>query len=311
MFSSAQENLVLNPSFEEYNTCPSYNFPYYYVDRAANWFMPTTGSSDYFNNCSIEPSPDGELSFSVPENYIGYQNARTGAAYAGYYAGITSTNDDYHEYISVKLSQPLVKGKIFELSYYVSLADSFYTSGLPLQYIDHSAAYLSNDSLAINNFLRIEHAPQVESMKNVFLNDSTGWQKVSGYFVAFGGESYLTIGCFEKFEDVQFNYMNEFTGQYVVAYYFVDDVSLIETDIELPNVFTPNQDGINDFFSIPLNSADYQIMNRWGNLVFDSKEMNSKVWDGTFNGQKCSDGTYFYIVKLEQLTLKGFIELIR
>jgi gliding motility-associated-like protein len=273
--------------------------------------MPTTGSSDYFNSCSLESSINGELIFSVPENYFGYQNARTGNAYGGYYADLSIDNNNYYEYMSVKLSQPLIGGKIYELTYYVSLADSFYTAGLPQQFIDHSAAYLSNDSLTINNFLKINNSPQVESTNKVFLNDSTGWQKVSGYFVANGGESYLTIGCFEYFDEVLLNFTSELTGQHAAAYYFVDDVSLSEANIELPNIFTPNQDGNNDYFSIPLNQAEFQIMNRWGNLVFDSKETNSKVWDGTVNGLKCSEGTYFYIVQLEQLELKGFIELIR
>ena len=274
--------------------------------------MPTTGSPDYFNTCSNDyDNLLEEYIFSVPENYEGYQLARTGNAYGGYYAVIKPSNDDYHEYMAVQLSQPLQKGKIYELSYYISLADSFYRAGLPLQYIDHSAAYLSTDSLAIDNYFRIEQTPQVASTNSVFLNDSTGWQKVSGYFVADGGEKFLTIGCFAKFEDVSYNFMDENTGQNVVAYYYVDDVSLVETEIEFPNVFSPNNDGINDFFDLSFSMIEYKIINRWGNLIFDSKDMNSKTWDGTFNGQKCNEGVYFYIAIVGEIELKGFVELVR
>ncbi len=271
--------------------------------------MPTTGTSDYFNSCSLDLSPDGELAFNVPENYFGFQTARTGNGYAGYYADLSIDNNNYYEYMCVKLSNTLINGKIYELSYYVSLADSFYTSGLPQQFIDHSAAYFSIDSLAINNYDKITQTPQVASTKNVFLNDSLGWQKISGYFIANGDESYLTLGCFKNYSDVQINFINELTGQHAVAYYFVDDVSLFETELFIPNVITPNGDGINDYFEILISEVDFKIMNRWENLVFDSKVMNVKTWDGNFNGQNSVEGIYFYVI--EELNLKGFIELIR
>ncbi len=311
LFTNAQENLVPNGSFEEYLTCPSFSTPYHFVNRAKHWFMPTLGSSDYFNSCSTDLTPDGNLAFSVPQNYAGFQEARTGSAYAGYYSNVSANESNYaYEYISVKLNKPLTKGAIYELSYFVSLADYTYDLTYPLQYQNHSAAYFSMDSLTINSNFRIQQKPQIVSNKDVFLNDSLGWQKVTGYFIADGGERFITIGCFAKFSELQFNYINEgTTGLNVLAYYFVDDVSLIETDLTIPNVFTPNQDGKNDFFEIPIASVDYKVINRWGNLVFDSKMMNTKIWDGTCDGQTCTDGLYFYVI--EELNVKGFIQLIR
>lgn len=272
--------------------------------------MPTLGSSDYFNSCSTDLTPDGNLAFSVPQNYAGFQEARTGSAYAMYYCTVSANEEDsYFEYISVKLPQQLVNGKIYELSYFVSLGESAFDSAYPLQFQNHSAAYFSNDSLAINNSYRIQQKPQIASNKDVFLNDSLGWQKVSGYFLAVGGERFVTIGCFAKFSELDFNYVDENTGLNVVTYYYVDDVSLIETDLTIPNVFTPNQDGKNDFFEIPIASVDYKVINRWGNLVFDSKMMNTKIWDGTFNERECNDGIYFYVI--EEFNVKGFVQLIR
>ena len=70
--------------------------------------------------------------------------------------------------------------------------------------------------------------------------------------------------------------------------------------IIIPNIFSPNGDGTNDQFFITASgiaSIEWTIFNRWGQLVFSSNTL-SNVWDGTFsNGNKCAEGTYFYLVK--------------
>lgn len=77
-------------------------------------------------------------------------------------------------------------------------------------------------------------------------------------------------------------------------------VQLLEK-IFLPNVFTPqNADGLglNDFFTISSYGIDQfhmQIYNRWGDLLFETVNINPG-WDGTFNGNTCPDGVYFYII---------------
>ena len=74
--------------------------------------------------------------------------------------------------------------------------------------------------------------------------------------------------------------------------------------IEIPNVFTPNGDGVNDFYFINLKGIDEMtltIVNRWGELVYKSDDINGK-WDGTFNGNMCSDGVYFYILNAKSKT---------
>lgn len=69
----------------------------------------------------------------------------------------------------------------------------------------------------------------------------------------------------------------------------------------IPNVFTPNNDGINDVFRIRSNSnveaLTVSIYNRYGGLVYRYFGLNG-TWDGhTHAGEPCSDGTYF--VKVE------------
>lgn len=73
----------------------------------------------------------------------------------------------------------------------------------------------------------------------------------------------------------------------------------IMDDIVVPNVITPNGDGINDIFIIKTSGLkDYEltIWNRWGNKVFSSTSAVNH-WDGKVNGNSAPDGVYFYILK--------------
>lgn len=90
-------------------------------------------------------------------------------------------------------------------------------------------------------------------------------------------------------------------------------------NLYIPNVFTPNGDGINDAFHITagnMKEFDLQIFNRWGELIFESKSPNND-WTGTSNsGVKEAEGTYYYILKATDYENKnyskdGYVELIR
>lgn len=69
--------------------------------------------------------------------------------------------------------------------------------------------------------------------------------------------------------------------------------------LEIPNVFTPNGDNTNDVFTIKstgVKEIQLQIFNRWGQLMYDFTGAKA-AWDGiTNNGEKATDGTYFYFV---------------
>jgi gliding motility-associated-like protein len=74
----------------------------------------------------------------------------------------------------------------------------------------------------------------------------------------------------------------------------------IYPEIEIPYVFSPNEDGINEFIG-PVVKGDvkiehYKIYNRWGQTVFDGGG-NNILWDGKFNGTKQPQGTYVYTIE--------------
>ncbi|HEY0057505.1 MAG TPA: gliding motility-associated C-terminal domain-containing protein, partial [Flavisolibacter sp.] len=86
--------------------------------------------------------------------------------------------------------------------------------------------------------------------------------------------------------------------------------------ITVPNVFTPNGDGINDRWEITyLESyagAVIQLYNRNGQLIFQSKGYN-KPWDGTINGKPVPFGTYYYVIdpKNGRKPMTGFVDVLR
>jgi gliding motility-associated-like protein len=90
--------------------------------------------------------------------------------------------------------------------------------------------------------------------------------------------------------------------------------------IYVPNAFTPNGDGTNDYFRIygKLNSLSYleiQIFDRWGELVFRSNDLNF-AWDGTFRGAMETPAIFIWQLNLTFINghseyKKGSLTLIR
>lgn len=88
----------------------------------------------------------------------------------------------------------------------------------------------------------------------------------------------------------------------------------------VPNVFTPNNDGLNDKWKIVhtpdkcVTEKDIQIFNRWGNQVFNSRNLLD-TWDGTSSGGDASEAAYFYKITYEFLkdprTYTGNITIFR
>ncbi|MEZ4722025.1 MAG: gliding motility-associated C-terminal domain-containing protein [Flavobacteriales bacterium] len=76
----------------------------------------------------------------------------------------------------------------------------------------------------------------------------------------------------------------------------------IECGVETMNVFSPNEDGINDTWVVTsdcdIHTYNLIIFNRWGQLVHQSSEI-ATGWDGYINGQQASEGVYYYIMEFK------------
>ncbi len=212
-YSLSAQNLVSNPSFEDYNNCPSNQGQ---VNRLKYWFNPTLQTPDYFNFCY---SGSSFTPVSVPSNFYGFQYARTGVAYAGFaaYAGI-----DLREYIETSLFDTLSKGKKYCVTFYISLADSMAYA------TDAIGIYFSKDSIFDSTYYNLPYIPQIENPVNNIIKDSINWILIAGEYIAGGGGKFITIGNFYNDANTKIDtlggYMNPDYWQY--AYYYIDDVSV-------------------------------------------------------------------------------------
>jgi len=199
------QNLVLNPGIDGFITCPAFGqFSNTYI---LSWNKPTIASSDYYNfNCAgIQPT------IQMPHSGEGY------AGIIGYNYGGT----EYREYITGTFSSPLTAGTTYNVAFWVSLNDGY------IQAIEELGAYLSVTAPGpFSNALHINVVPQIENI-NGALTDTAGWKKVSGQYVATGGEQFVTIGNFHDDAGTTITQPGTF-GSYG-AYYFIDDVS-VEAD---------------------------------------------------------------------------------
>lgn len=304
------QNLVPNPSFEIYDTCPV--GPTYtqsnQIQLSTGWNHPTYfGTSDYFNSCA-----DSSIiwtSVNVPNTYMGYQQPYHGQAYAGIYAYGHTDGDYGTEYIQCKLNSVLTAGQNYYISFYVSLADySEYA-------ISEIGAFFSVNPISRTDAKNFNFIPQVKST-GLFLDDTNNWMLIEGVFEASGGEEYITIGNFK--DSITTDTLNTGisypTGE-DYAYYFIDGINLMKSSTSLPNiipnVFTPNNDNNNDFFQVNIFANEFQVYNRWGQIVFSQKNQNP-YWDGKdLNFRNVSNGVYYYVIKTEKKTLKGFVHVIR
>jgi gliding motility-associated-like protein len=101
--------------------------------------------------------------------------------------------------------------------------------------------------------------------------------------------------------------------------------AISDPQVYIPNIFTPNSDGVNDFITIYGNKdvelvVEFRIYDRWGNLVFAKNEFppneENYGWDGFFNNKEMNPAVYAYgatvrYVDGSEASFKGDITLVR
>ena len=174
-----------------------------------------------------------------------------------------------------------------------------------------------------------------------WLVDSTQvFKEVDNHFVRIASVTNFAFTDTDVESDATYRYYVRTFGHYtlegimrpLVNYSAIKTVRIGHEDPEeefsyvLPNVITPNGDGINDVFEPKVTGLDLiigaktVIFNRWGNILWDSDDPLIQ-WDGKnkFTKMLCSPGTYFYITDItyiaptgeEKLHLQGSITIIR
>ncbi len=305
----AGQNLVQNPGFENYSSLPS---------TVAQWSL----AYNWSNANSPTASPDylhlnGSGMVQLPNSVFGTISPYQGNALMGL-AMWHRISNDFREYISQSLATPLTVGRSYTFSFYIS-------NGIPGMYggtgIQNVQVDFSVDP--INQILStpLGYTPLLSSRTMIYSNN---WIKISYTFIATAPYVHFAIGNF-------MNDANTITEQfnstvYPSAYYFIDEVSLIlnpkikddpqsEITLEMPNLITPNNDGLNDLFvpiiSKGIVSMNTIIYNRWGTEIYETDNPLIE-WDGEY----VSDGIYYWIVYYTDINgvknnLEGWVNILK
>lgn len=215
------QNLVPNPSFEEYANCPK-DEDHYTLHYTSKWFtepwLTKEGhemehSPDYFHTCN-------KKKYSVPNNFMGNQSAYEGLAYSGIYVAGVNTR----EYMQVKLEKPLEEGKYYWIQLSISLADRCLIAIDQISALIHSQKQFKGEepnAISLNAAMK----PGVSTQT---LKDKADWTPLSGCYQAKGGEQYLALGNFRSKAKTPNHWVKNTSKKPSLkrSYYYIDNVSL-------------------------------------------------------------------------------------
>jgi hypothetical protein len=259
--SLKSQNLVPNGSFEILTECPNSDGQ---VNLALPWRGLINNSVDLYNVCSSL--------YNIPNQYKGYQFARTGNSMAGiitYHNGIQDFN--YREYLETKLLDSLLIDNCYRINFYVNL---------------HNGAKYATSNFGIL-FTTLPHIQMVDSVWNNWINnslstrnlsfkiidDTSNWVKISGVFYANDYYKHIIIGNFENDLNSSIKLFNE-NSTIPISYYFFDDVSVIPITSE----------------NMPANAGADVLVNP-GDSVFIGQEISNLNcrWFNLTTGEQIAD----------------------
>jgi hypothetical protein len=299
IFSLKAQNLVPNPSFENYINCPS--FMNQLTGNTGNWFSNPIFTPDYFNSCEPNSNLAGNIYPGVPHNLFGFQHPATGNGYAGFIAYVHNYPEQ-REFISTQLNSSLSIGTKYFVSFKVNMAwEASYNHN---DACNNIGIRFSVDNLQSSWPFQLNIA-QIYSAN--IINDTLGWTTISGSFIATDTSKYITIG--NLFEDAltqvqDFNQMGVGT-----AYYYLDDVCVSSDSAtcyslsigQIPNInfekiqVYPNPTNelivVELPFSMIKKGCNISVRNTVGEEVFKSTNLKQNLYIDTKNwGAK---GLYF------------------
>lgn len=210
-------NLIANPRCESEET---YLVPlitrgtgYPGKKLAKDWWSTTAATSDAWN--ADYPQGFGNVPDGAP---FGLNKIpRSGKGMLG-----LLNESGWTEYVTGKLTQPLVKGKTYFISFYINFADNGAKETFNI------GAFFSNDSIRPDLLTdAIEVTPHVAANGANLKSASGGWRNICGYFTADKIYSFITVGNFGN--------STLFGNAGLRTYFFLDDVTVAEvTNVVLP-----------------------------------------------------------------------------
>jgi outer membrane protein OmpA-like peptidoglycan-associated protein len=213
-------NLVTNGGFEEFEQKELKGAGG--VELAKPWMSPFALYADVFSENVKNPK------LKCTTNEYGTQKAYEGSSMAGFIAFTKDSKKKFRTYLEIKLSQKLVAGKKYCLSYQISLGElskeAVNNIGV---YVSEKKIQKSGDGGSLTDF-----TPQVMIHENKVVSNYDSWQKVCGTYTANGNEEYIVIGCFgdeDALEREKVKKPSNVSGTVLNgAYYYIDDISVVE-----------------------------------------------------------------------------------
>lgn len=173
--------------------------------------------------------------------------------------------------------------------------------------------------------LTFEHEPCQPNVPAVFKVDGSGFHefewRLNGAVVSHSPDSVALLLNENKTYQLELEIQDTLCGQRAVLTEEIQGYGT-EGNIQFPNVFTPNGDGLNDSFGplgnfpeLHFDSYALQIYNRWGVPVFSSASAD-KRWNGKIEGKPAAETVYYYVFNYLDICgrgeeIKGFIHLNR
>lgn len=252
------QNLVPNPSFENYTNCPS-GFNSFASNTVQDWISASMGTPDYHHTCA-------NIQVGVPTNFFGYQNPRTGSAYTGCY-WVQLDTFTHKEYLQAPLLSQLVAGNEYYVSFWICLADS--SSMGNARGTDKMGAYFSPTALAATT-PEIVLTPQIQNTTGNFVMDTMNWVKIEGTFIAAGNEQYIVLGVFANHYNTPWQSLNPASSQLGRGYYYVEDVCVF-------NLSAPGNVQVHDTLICNGNTAVLTGRNNMTNYLWSNGATTSSI----------------------------------
>lgn len=284
------QNLVPNGSFEQYSNCP---FTIQTFDSLLFWFNPTLATPDAFNVCA-----NPWMVVGVPNNFNGYQYARSGDGYAGILRWINAPAN-WREYLEVKLISPLVANTCYHFEMYINQGNESRIT------TSKTGIYFSNTMITqFGSSNPLPFVPQINDTSGL-LTDTLNWILVSGNYTASGGEEYLTIGNFNANATTDTMTVNP-NALWFDSYIFIDDVCLTACSslCSTVGIQEPNQNDEINIYPNPFTNtliienkdnkfSDFILYDITSRKLLQQKFTNSV----TINTAQFAKGIYIYEVR--------------
>jgi gliding motility-associated-like protein len=179
--------------------------------------------------------------------------------------------------------------------------------------------------------------PQLTCVKEDYSTLTIGWDPVNGaseYLISTSLGAHSVAGNSFTLTDLSYHTIVDFEvtaiqpggcGPSETSSIQCATLEYIAPSVYIPNVFSPNNDGINDLIYVQSNAPvsevnKFIVFDRWGNIVFEDQDFlpndPDHAWNGSFSGQFLNPAVYSYQVELstvyqDKIKLSGDITLIK